>query len=125
MCLCLPMCGFSPDRLRQEDLDGFDNQSAAMAAIIIGVGGLLQELKGALSRSNHDLFVASLAGSVAQSLEARVVQQTFNALGAIQFDRDIRSLSAYLSANTSWSVRDRFARLTQISTVLNLSQVCA
>lgn len=38
-------------------------------------------------------------------------------------DKEVRSLAGYITAVTSWSVRDRFARLTQIATVLNLEQL--
>ena len=39
------------------------------------------------------------------------------------FDREVRSLVSYLSNVTTWSVRDKFSRLTQMSTVLNLETV--
>lgn len=38
-------------------------------------------------------------------------------------DKEIRALSGYLATSTSWSVRDKFARLMQIATVLNLEKV--
>lgn len=38
-------------------------------------------------------------------------------------DKEVRSLAGYITAATSWSVRDKFARLTQIATVLNLEQL--
>lgn len=38
-------------------------------------------------------------------------------------DKEVRSLAGYITATTSWSVRDKFARLTQIATVLNLENV--
>lgn len=44
-------------------------------------------------------------------------------LGGLILDKEIRSLAGYLAATTSWSVRDKFARLTQIATVLSLDRV--
>lgn len=44
-------------------------------------------------------------------------------LGGLILDKEIRSLASYLTAATSWSVRDKFARLTQMATVLNLERV--
>lgn len=44
-------------------------------------------------------------------------------LGGLALDKEVRSLVSYLSSVTSWSVRDKFARLTQIATVLNLERV--
>lgn len=38
-------------------------------------------------------------------------------------DREVRSLVSFLSNVTTWSVRDKFSRLTQMSTVLNLETV--
>lgn len=44
-------------------------------------------------------------------------------MGGLQFDREVRSLVSFLTSVTTWSVRDRFSKLTQMSTVLNLETV--
>lgn len=44
-------------------------------------------------------------------------------MGGLVLDKEVRSLASYVTAATSWSVRDKFARLTQIATVLNLEEV--
>lgn len=44
-------------------------------------------------------------------------------LGGLVLDKEIRSLAGYLTTSTTWSVRDKFTRLTQIATVLNLERV--
>lgn len=38
-------------------------------------------------------------------------------------DQEVRALGSYLTSATSWSVRDKLARLNQIATVLNLERV--
>lgn len=43
--------------------------------------------------------------------------------GGLILDKEIRSLASYLAAATSWSVRDKFARLTQIATILSVEKV--
>ena len=43
--------------------------------------------------------------------------------GGLILDKEIRSLAGYLAAATSWSVRDKFARLTQIATILSIEKV--
>ena len=48
---------------------------------------------------------------------------SFSRLGGLLFDREVRSLVSFLSNVTTWSVRDKFSRLTQMSTVLNLETV--
>ena len=47
----------------------------------------------------------------------------FSRLGGLLLDREVRSLVSFLTSVTTWSVRDRFARLTQMSTILNLESV--
>jgi hypothetical protein len=45
-------------------------------------------------------------------------------LGAVRFDRDLRAITTYLSSQTAFGdVRDKFVRLQQIATLLNLDQV--
>jgi hypothetical protein len=45
-------------------------------------------------------------------------------LGAIRFDRDLRAITTYLSSQTAFGdVREKFVRLQQIATLLNLDQV--
>lgn len=39
------------------------------------------------------------------------------------FDKEVRALVSYLTNATSWSIRDKFARLTQMATILNLERV--
>lgn len=50
---------------------------------------------------------------------------TFNQLGAIRFDRDLRSMMTNLSSQTMFGdIREKFIRLQQISSLLNLDSVC-
>jgi hypothetical protein len=45
-------------------------------------------------------------------------------LGAIRFDRDVRSVANFLSTQSSYGgAREKFTRLLQISTLLNLDAV--
>lgn len=44
-------------------------------------------------------------------------------MGGLQFDKELRVLVGYLTSVTTWTIRDKFARLTQMATVLNLEKV--
>ena len=44
----------------------------------------------------------------------------FNQLGGLQLDRDVRTLLAHLSEVTNRTVRDKFANLAQMGTLLSL-----
>ena len=51
------------------------------------------------------------------------MQKTFNQLGGLQFDRDIRLVITHLSEMSQSSVREKFARLTQMATILCFESV--
>ena len=44
-------------------------------------------------------------------------------LGGLVLDQEVRALGSFLTGATSWSVRDKMTRLTQIATLLNLDKV--
>ena len=53
--------------------------------------------------------------------EKMIMNMRFTELGAIRYERDIRAVANYLSAQTSFGgSREKFTRLQQIATVLNL-----
>ena len=47
----------------------------------------------------------------------------FSRLGGLLFDREVRSLVSYFTNVTTWSIRDKFSRLTQMAVVLNLESL--
>jgi hypothetical protein len=48
----------------------------------------------------------------------------YRQLGAVRFDRDLRAVMAYLTSQTAFAdIREKFVRLQQISTLLNLDSV--
>jgi conserved oligomeric Golgi complex subunit 4 len=53
-----------------------------------------------------------------------LIQSTGAKLGAIRFDRDLRAVTAYLASQTVFGDgREKFVRLQQMSTLLNLDHV--
>lgn len=44
-------------------------------------------------------------------------------MGGLLLDREIRSLVSFLTNVTTWSIRDKFIRLSQIATLLNLEHL--
>jgi hypothetical protein len=50
--------------------------------------------------------------------------QVFSQLGGLQLDRDVRSLVAAAGELTSRPVRDKFARLTQVSGNMGVMSDC-
>lgn len=109
--------------LTEEDIANFDSCSPHMTAVLGGVQSLLMPFREWLSSDNFSRVVVATAEVVTMLLERGALQCRFNRLGGLQFDRDIRALLNHVSALTQWSVRDKFTRLVQISTILNLDKV--
>lgn len=56
--------------------------------------------------------------------EKHILSLRFSELGAIRFDRDLRAVSGYLGSQVEFAdAREKFQRLQQISTLLNLDEV--
>uniref|UniRef100_A0A7N9D8N1 Conserved oligomeric Golgi complex subunit 4 n=1 Tax=Macaca fascicularis TaxID=9541 RepID=A0A7N9D8N1_MACFA len=79
--------------------------------------------KASLSPVIYDSLTGLMTSLVAVELEKVVLKSTFNRLGGLQFDKELRSLIAYLTTVTTWTIRDKFARLSQMATILNLERV--
>lgn len=109
--------------LTEEEFSSYEANEPFIRNLIANLDGLLSELKNALTPSNYDALVAILVTEVTTQMEKVITKSQFNRLGGLALDKEVRSLVSYLSSVTSWSVRDKFARLTQIATVLNLERV--
>ena len=106
--------------------------------VLLNLHNLLNNFKPRLSSTSFDQLVSYLTNTVASTLERAVLKTKFTRLGKIhgkigskfnvnlsgglQFDRELRSLVNFLTGVTSQTVRDRFARLHQMNTVLNLEE---
>ena len=59
----------------------------------------------------------------AERLEALLLAKKLDPLGALQLDRELRTLAKRLTELAARSVRDKLTRLTQMATLLNLERV--
>ncbi|KAF6722606.1 Conserved oligomeric Golgi complex subunit 4 [Oryzias melastigma] len=80
-------------------------------------------LQAALSPVIYDTLTSLMTSLIAIEMEKTVLKCSFSRLGGLQFDKELRSLVAYLTTVTTWTIRDKFARLTQMATILNLERV--
>ncbi|KAK6785318.1 hypothetical protein RDI58_018773 [Solanum bulbocastanum] len=80
-------------------------------------------LQPLMTANNYDSLVHLVIDFVVKRLEVIMMQKRFSQLGGLQLDRDIRALVSYFSNMTQRTVRDKFARLTQMATILNLEKV--
>ncbi|XP_076762206.1 conserved oligomeric Golgi complex subunit 4 [Xylocopa sonorina] len=109
--------------MNEDDLLRYETEEPFVQTLIMNLEGLLQSFKGSLTTSNYDALIGLLTTEVTARLEKVVLKSTFNRAGGLILDKEIRSLASYLAAVTSWSVRDKFARLTQIATILSVEKI--
>ncbi|XWS16604.1 hypothetical protein CRYUN_Cryun34aG0103800 [Craigia yunnanensis] len=76
-----------------------------------------------MTANNYDSFVHLVIDFIVKRLEVIMMQKRFSQLGGLQLDRDTRALVSHFSGMTQRTVRDKFARLTQMATILNLEKV--
>lgn len=70
---------------------------------------------------NYQIFYTMTVETLVRPWEKMVMGMGFTELGAIRYERDVRAVSNYLSTQASYGgARDKFTRLQQIATVLNL-----
>ncbi|XP_030475398.1 conserved oligomeric Golgi complex subunit 4 [Syzygium oleosum] len=80
-------------------------------------------LQPLMTANNYDSFVHFVIDFIVKRLEVIMMQKRFSQLGGLQLDRDARALVSHFSSMTQRTVRDKFARLTQMATILNLEKV--
>lgn len=88
---------------------------------------VLDGYKDMFSDSNYRLFFGLVLDVLLKPWEKMVMTFKYSDLGAIRFDRDIRSVMGYLSSSSTnaaffGDARQKFGRLQQMSTVLNLDE---
>ncbi|KAF9451228.1 COG4-domain-containing protein, partial [Macrolepiota fuliginosa MF-IS2] len=83
--------------------------------------GLVDGYKDTFTDSNYRLFVGFALDALLRPWEKFMLNFKYTELGAIRFDRDLRAITTHLSSQTLFGdVRDKFTRLQQVSTILNL-----
>ncbi|XP_070674333.1 conserved oligomeric Golgi complex subunit 4-like [Malus domestica] len=80
-------------------------------------------LQPLMTANNYDSLVHFVIDFIVKRLEVIMMQKRFSQLGGLQLDRDARALVSHFSSMTQRTVRDKFARLTQMATILNLEKV--
>nr|CAG4646110.1 EOG090X02VY [Macrothrix elegans] len=107
----------------EEEFSCYEAQDPFIQELIVHLDGFINGFKDTLTPNNYQTLIATLTTQVAQQLEKVILKTNFSRLGALQLDKEVRALVAYLSAATTWTIRDRLTRLIQIATILNLENL--
>uniref|UniRef100_A0A8C2ENB6 Conserved oligomeric Golgi complex subunit 4 n=1 Tax=Cyprinus carpio TaxID=7962 RepID=A0A8C2ENB6_CYPCA len=109
--------------IEEEEFSEYEANDPWVQQLIVQLEQLMAEFKVGLSPVIYDTLTSLMTSLIAMEMEKTVFKCTFSRLGGLQFDKELRALVAYLSSVTSWTIRDKFARLTQMATILNLERV--
>lgn len=109
--------------LTEEELAAYEAGETFIQFLIVQLDGLLTSFKKSLCERNYDVLVSMLATDVTTRFERAIKKSAFNRLGGLILDQEVRTLGSFLTGATSWTVRDKMARLTQIAIILNLEKV--
>ncbi|XP_041850252.1 conserved oligomeric Golgi complex subunit 4 [Melanotaenia boesemani] len=109
--------------IEEEEFNDYEANDPWVQQLIVNLEQLMAEFKAALSPVIYDTLTSLMTSLISIELEKTVLKCSFSRLGGLQFDKELRSLVAYLTTVTTWTIRDKFARLTQMATILNLERV--
>ncbi|XP_034880701.1 conserved oligomeric Golgi complex subunit 4 isoform X6 [Mirounga angustirostris] len=109
--------------IEEEEFNDYEANDPWVQQFILNLEQQMAEFKASLSPVIYDSLTGLMTSLIAVELERVVLKSTFNRLGGLQFDKELRSLIAYLTTVTTWTIRDKFARLSQMATILNLERV--
>ncbi|KAJ3099826.1 Translation initiation factor 3 subunit c [Phlyctochytrium bullatum] len=110
--------------LTEEEYAEHDAQDLFVKRFMATFSKVIAPYQKSFTERNCNQTVAHCIDSFVKEWERYVVQNfKFSQLGAIRFDKDVRALTSYLTSLTKWSMRDKFARLNQISILLNLDKL--
>nr|CAG4646891.1 EOG090X02VY [Megafenestra aurita]SVE92281.1 EOG090X02VY [Megafenestra aurita] len=107
----------------EEEFSCYEAQDPFIQELNLRLDGFMRGFKDLLTTNNYQTLIGTLTSQVAQQFEKVILKSNFNRLGALQLDKEVRALVAYLSTTTTWTIRDRLTRLTQIVTLLNMENV--
>ncbi|XP_022696041.1 conserved oligomeric Golgi complex subunit 4-like isoform X1 [Varroa jacobsoni] len=104
-------------------LEADDGLRPFIQQLVMNLDSLLNSFREVLTAKNHEQLVALVASEITQLLEKAALKTIYNRLGGMQLDKELRYLIGYLTKVASWSIRDRFSKLTQISLLLNIDSI--
>ncbi|CAH8646824.1 unnamed protein product [Heterobilharzia americana] len=109
--------------LLEEDLDVLAANDPWIESCIAHTEDFLKPFRAVLSTENNDKFVLILINEILRQLDQLVQRKSFSRFGAVQLEKEYRSLFSYLASISYSSLRDYFTRSLQVCRLLNLDRV--
>lgn len=109
--------------LTEDDLDLYGANDPWMENCVAELDQFLKPFRVVLSQDNNDHLVCVLTTELVRHMEQLIQRKTYNRFGAIQLEKELRCLFAYLTSITYVALRDHFTCLLQTCSLLNLDKV--
>ncbi|GIL67932.1 hypothetical protein Vafri_21202, partial [Volvox africanus] len=109
--------------LTEADYSALEAEGGWAGRLVLALSGLASLLRPLLTTSNWEVLFGSLLDKLSARLEGLLGRKSFNQLGGLQLDREVRLLISGLGDLTGRTVRDRLARLSQMAVLLGLESV--
>ena len=94
--------------------------SSFVGPLLLELNQFLDMLHPLLAPANFEELIQMLIGALAEKLEVMLLKKRFDLYGAMKLDHEIRMLSQGFAELTACSLRDKLARLSQMTTFINL-----
>ena len=88
------------------------------AAAVVHWGHALDYYQAFLDEESYLQFISDLLTKLVRQLEEAVGKKSYNGFGALQLDKDLRTIKSFFVERADCPVRDKFARLTSIVSLL-------
>lgn len=109
--------------LSEVQYDDIQVNDPFVKAFISQVGVVHQHLKAVLNSVSCDEMMQQMAGQTCKRIENTVFSKTFTIFGALQLDTEVRALCSYFTTVSEQALRHKFARLLEMSSLLNLESI--
>ncbi|XP_063703131.1 conserved oligomeric Golgi complex subunit 4 [Culicoides brevitarsis] len=109
--------------LSDEEHAIYESSETFVQSLIVQLDEFLNSFKSQLTQSTYEALIDIVVTDVTVRMERAIKKCTYNRLGSIVLDQEIRTLGSYFTNIASWAVRDKLTRLTQIATLLNVEKV--
>ncbi|XP_064393450.1 conserved oligomeric Golgi complex subunit 4-like isoform X2 [Halichondria panicea] len=109
--------------LTETEFSNYEVNDPFVQPLIATMETALADIKVKFIPGVYKLLLGKVIDCVMEKLTAQVWKCSFNQLGGVQLDKDLRCLMGYLSTVCEWPVRDKFALLLQLATILSLDNV--
>eukprot|EP00842_Homolaphlyctis_polyrhiza_P001174 jgi/Hompol1/2057/HPOL_002041-RA len=110
--------------LTEDEYNQYEATNTLLKRFAVAFGKMTAPYQTALTEANYIQTVNLVIEHIAKDWERHLFSNCrFNQLGALRLDKDVRGMVAFLSHNTQWSTRDKFVRLNQMCTLLNIEHV--